>query len=232
MNRIKEVLEERGIKQTWLADKLGKSFCIVNAYVCNRRQPSLEVLFEIAEILNVDVKEDEKSSDVRSFNGKEVKIGDASNITFRNDNDVIGTKVSMTKADNNMTILHQKDSAVVNGSVKSSVLGLLDYMNESKQSPFIFYLNTKTPEFKKTLVEELISLKNADMALKNEKEKSFVLKDKVDVFSFDGKVIPFSIFESFKDYEAFDNYVNGKGLKQKFEEVHNMVDSLSQKGRD
>ena len=25
MNRIKEVLEERGIKQTWLADKLGKS---------------------------------------------------------------------------------------------------------------------------------------------------------------------------------------------------------------
>lgn len=57
MNRIKGVLEERGIKQTWLADKLGKSFCIVNAYVCNRRQPSLEVLFEIASILNVDTKE-------------------------------------------------------------------------------------------------------------------------------------------------------------------------------
>ena len=57
MNRIKEVIEERGIKKTGLADKLGKSFSIVNAYVCNRRQPSLEVLFEIAEILNVDVKE-------------------------------------------------------------------------------------------------------------------------------------------------------------------------------
>lgn len=57
MNRIKEVLEEKGIKQTWLADKLGKSFCITNSYVCNRRQPSLEVLFQIAEILNVDVKD-------------------------------------------------------------------------------------------------------------------------------------------------------------------------------
>ena len=57
MNRIKEVLEERGIKQTWLAERLGKSFCIVNSYVCNRRQPSLEVLFEIAKILNVDPKE-------------------------------------------------------------------------------------------------------------------------------------------------------------------------------
>ena len=57
MNRIKEVLEERGIKQTWLAKRLGKSFCIVNSYVCNRRQPSLDVLFEIAKILNVDPKE-------------------------------------------------------------------------------------------------------------------------------------------------------------------------------
>ena len=56
-NRIKEVLKERGLKQTWLAEKLGKSFCMVNSYVCNRRQPSLEVLFEIAKILNVDPKE-------------------------------------------------------------------------------------------------------------------------------------------------------------------------------
>ncbi len=56
-NRIKEVLEERGIKQTWLAERLGKSFCMVNSYVCNRRQPSLEVLFEIAKILNVDTRD-------------------------------------------------------------------------------------------------------------------------------------------------------------------------------
>lgn len=54
MNRIKEVLEEKGVEQTWLAEKLGKSSSIVNAYVCNRRQPSLETLFQIAEILNVE----------------------------------------------------------------------------------------------------------------------------------------------------------------------------------
>ena len=56
-NRIKEVLEERGIKQTWLAERLGKSCSIVNSYVCNRRQPSLEVLFEIAKILNIEPKD-------------------------------------------------------------------------------------------------------------------------------------------------------------------------------
>lgn len=57
MNRIKEVLDERGIKQTWLAEQLGKSFNMVNSYVQNRRQPSLEILYQIAKILNVDVKE-------------------------------------------------------------------------------------------------------------------------------------------------------------------------------
>ena len=57
MNRIKEVHEERGIKQTWLAERLGKSFCIVNSYVCNRRQPSLEMLIKIAKLLEVEVNE-------------------------------------------------------------------------------------------------------------------------------------------------------------------------------
>jgi transcriptional regulator with XRE-family HTH domain len=57
MNCLKEVLEKRGIKQTWLAERLGKSFCIANSYVCNRCQPSLDVLFEIAKILNIDPKE-------------------------------------------------------------------------------------------------------------------------------------------------------------------------------
>jgi transcriptional regulator with XRE-family HTH domain len=57
MNRIKEILEEKGIKQTWLAEKLDKSYNMVNGYVQNRQQPRLEVLNDIAEILNVDVRE-------------------------------------------------------------------------------------------------------------------------------------------------------------------------------
>ena len=56
MNRIKEVLEEKGIKQTWLAEKIGKSFSQTNAYVCNRRQPSIELLYEIASLLGVEAK--------------------------------------------------------------------------------------------------------------------------------------------------------------------------------
>ncbi|MBA6316255.1 helix-turn-helix domain-containing protein [Cellulophaga baltica] len=57
MNRIKEVLEEKGIKQIWLAEKLGKSYNMVNAYAQNRQQPRLTTLMEIANILDIDVKE-------------------------------------------------------------------------------------------------------------------------------------------------------------------------------
>jgi transcriptional regulator with XRE-family HTH domain len=57
MNRIKEVLEQKGIKQIWLAEKLGKSYNMLHSYAQNKRQPSLEDLYKIAEILNVEVKE-------------------------------------------------------------------------------------------------------------------------------------------------------------------------------
>ena len=57
MNRIKEVLEDKGIKQIWLAEKLGKSYNMVNSYVQNRRQPSIEDLYKIAVILNTEAKE-------------------------------------------------------------------------------------------------------------------------------------------------------------------------------
>ncbi|HRW97868.1 MAG: helix-turn-helix transcriptional regulator [Lewinellaceae bacterium] len=57
MNRIKEVLEAKGIKQTWLAEKLGKSYNMVNGYVQNRQQPRLEILFQIAKILEIEVKD-------------------------------------------------------------------------------------------------------------------------------------------------------------------------------
>ncbi len=57
MNRIKEIIEKKGIKQIWLAEQLGKSYNMVNSYVQNRRQPSLEDLFRIAKVLKVDVRE-------------------------------------------------------------------------------------------------------------------------------------------------------------------------------
>ena len=50
-------MKEKGIKQKWLAEQLGKSYNMVNGYVQNRQQPRLEVLYEIARILDVEVKD-------------------------------------------------------------------------------------------------------------------------------------------------------------------------------
>lgn len=57
MNRIKEVLKEKGITQTWLAKQTNKSYTTINEYARNKRQPSLEDLYQIAEILNVSAKD-------------------------------------------------------------------------------------------------------------------------------------------------------------------------------
>ncbi len=51
------VLDQKGIKQKWLAEQLGKSFNMVNSYVQNRTQPSIETLYKIASILEVGVDE-------------------------------------------------------------------------------------------------------------------------------------------------------------------------------
>ena len=42
MNRFKKVLEQKGIKQKWLAEQLGKNYNMFNSYVQNRWQPSLK----------------------------------------------------------------------------------------------------------------------------------------------------------------------------------------------
>lgn len=57
LNRIKVVLIEKDISQTELARKIGKSFSTVNAYCCNRQQPTLAVLDDIAKVLGVTIRE-------------------------------------------------------------------------------------------------------------------------------------------------------------------------------
>lgn len=56
MNRVKEVLKDKGISQRRLSNKLEKSDITINENASTLRQPSLEDLYRIAEILDVDIK--------------------------------------------------------------------------------------------------------------------------------------------------------------------------------
>ena len=56
-NRIKIVLTEQDKSSKWLAEKIEKDKSTVSRWCTNDMQPSIETLFQIAEILNVSVKE-------------------------------------------------------------------------------------------------------------------------------------------------------------------------------
>lgn len=51
------VFLEKGITEVWLAEKPGKSYNMVKGSVQNRKQPRLEVLNEIATILDVAIRD-------------------------------------------------------------------------------------------------------------------------------------------------------------------------------
>lgn len=62
LNRIKAVLADKQKTSKWLAEQLGKSETTVSRWASNKIQPSLEQLFEIANVLDIDVKELIKTS--------------------------------------------------------------------------------------------------------------------------------------------------------------------------
>ncbi len=56
-NRIKAVLAEKDRTNNWLAEKLSMNRTTVSKWCRNEMQPRIETLFQIAETLEVDVRE-------------------------------------------------------------------------------------------------------------------------------------------------------------------------------
>ena len=57
LNRVKNVLAERGFMSKWLAKTLHKDPATVSKWCNNHAQPDLKTLAQIAEVLNVDIHE-------------------------------------------------------------------------------------------------------------------------------------------------------------------------------
>jgi len=55
LNRIKVILVEKDKKINWLATQVNKSTNTVSLWCNNKRQPSLESLYEVANVLDVDI---------------------------------------------------------------------------------------------------------------------------------------------------------------------------------
>ena len=57
INRLKVVLAEKKHTNKWLAEKLGKDQATVSKWCTNTSQPSPEMLREIAQVLDVEIKD-------------------------------------------------------------------------------------------------------------------------------------------------------------------------------
>ena len=56
-NRLKVALAEKKKTNKWLAEQLGKDQAVVSKWCTNTTQPTLEMLLQIAKVLEVDVRE-------------------------------------------------------------------------------------------------------------------------------------------------------------------------------
>jgi DNA-binding XRE family transcriptional regulator len=56
-NRIRIVLAEKEKTNQWLAEQVGRSKGTVSKWCSNQMQPPLDILFQIADVLEVDVCE-------------------------------------------------------------------------------------------------------------------------------------------------------------------------------
>jgi len=55
INRLKVMLAEKKRTSKWLADELGKDPATISKWCTNATQPSLEMLMQIAKLLDVQV---------------------------------------------------------------------------------------------------------------------------------------------------------------------------------
>ena len=57
INRIKVMLAEKGRTNKWLAVQVGKDPATISKWCTNAAQPSLEVLLQVAKVLEVEDKD-------------------------------------------------------------------------------------------------------------------------------------------------------------------------------
>jgi transcriptional regulator with XRE-family HTH domain len=56
-NRIKAVLAEKGKTNNWLSEEIGLNTNTISKWCRNDMQPRIENLFQVAKVLDVDVRE-------------------------------------------------------------------------------------------------------------------------------------------------------------------------------
>jgi DNA-binding XRE family transcriptional regulator len=54
-NKLKDILNQKGIKHIWLAEELNVSKATISNILNNKQQPSIETTYKIAILLNLEI---------------------------------------------------------------------------------------------------------------------------------------------------------------------------------
>ena len=57
LNNIKEVVKEKGLKNTWIAEQLGVNACDISHWCSGHRKPNQEKLKALAKVCGVKVRD-------------------------------------------------------------------------------------------------------------------------------------------------------------------------------
>lgn len=57
LNRLKVILVEKNKTNKWLAKQLNRNETTISRWCTNEMQPPIEAFYEIAKVLNIDVRE-------------------------------------------------------------------------------------------------------------------------------------------------------------------------------
>ena len=55
LNVVKEILDQTGRSQLWLAQQIGVSTNTISSFCRNETQPKIDILYKIANVLDIDI---------------------------------------------------------------------------------------------------------------------------------------------------------------------------------
>jgi DNA-binding XRE family transcriptional regulator len=54
-NRLKEIIDNKGIKKSWLAEQIGVTKSTISTLVQNKYSTSIDIAFKLANVLDMDI---------------------------------------------------------------------------------------------------------------------------------------------------------------------------------
>ena len=170
----------------------------------------------------IKITEDKDNGEKTTFNKKEFMVGDKSSVEYTSKDNKIQNKVMIdTEKENGLIFSHKKDSPIFINLIADTMSATIDHMVKTQQTPFVFNINSKTPEYLENVLKSLYKFLN------DAKYKQYIVKN-INKFKFNGSEISTKELEKAKTPEEFQQIfveLNKKAEEKKNAQNKNFEDA-------